>query len=88
MDIDVWVLISGSPRVEGDEEEDDTDDIEYEFDYGVGTLGRQGSGPVPSVYGGSGHAGSYENASSSREDSSMEIPLLTYGEEVNIPASP
>ncbi|MCD7449928.1 hypothetical protein HAX54_002453 [Datura stramonium] len=67
MDIDVWVLISGSPRVEGDEEEDDTDDIEHEFDYGVGTLGRQGSGPVPSVYGGSGHAGSYENALGPRD---------------------
>ncbi|CAN4114162.1 unnamed protein product [Withania somnifera] len=74
--------IKGSPRVEGDEEEDDTDDIEYEFDYGVGTLGRQGSGPVPSAYGGS------EHASSSRQESSspgIEIPLLTYGEEVNIP---
>ncbi|CAN4114160.1 unnamed protein product [Withania somnifera] len=70
--------IKGSPRVEGDEEEDDTDDIEYEFDYGVGTLGRQGSGPVPSAYGGS------EHASSSRQESSspgIEIPLLTYGEE-------
>ncbi|KAJ8544071.1 hypothetical protein K7X08_025689 [Anisodus acutangulus] len=71
--------IKGSPRVEGDEEEDGTDDIEHEFDYSVGTLGRQGSGPVPSVYG-----GSYENATSSRQDSStsgIEIPLLTYGEE-------
>ncbi|XP_006351001.1 cellulose synthase A catalytic subunit 5 [UDP-forming] [Solanum tuberosum] len=75
--------IKGSPRVEGDEEEDDTDDIEHEFDYGVGIL-RQGSGPVSFVYGGSGHAGSYENGSSSRQGSStdgMEIPLLTYGEE-------
>ncbi|KAM3359908.1 cellulose synthase A catalytic subunit 2 [Capsicum galapagoense] len=76
--------IKGSPRVEGDEEEDDTDDIEHEFDYGIGALGRQGSGTVPSVYGGS------ENASSSRQGSSspgIEIPLLTYGEEVNIPDS-
>ncbi|XP_016433906.1 cellulose synthase A catalytic subunit 2 [UDP-forming] [Nicotiana tabacum] len=76
--------IKGSPRVEGDEEEDDIDDIEHEFDYGVGSLGRQGSGRVPSVYGGSGHTGSYENATSSRQDSStpgIEIPLLTYGEE-------
>ncbi|XP_009758840.1 cellulose synthase A catalytic subunit 2 [UDP-forming] [Nicotiana tabacum] len=76
--------IKGSPRVEGDEEEDDIDDIEHEFDYSVGSLSRHGSGPVPSVYGGSGHAGSYENATSSKQDSStpgIEIPLLTYGEE-------
>lgn len=88
--IDVWVLISGSPRVEGDEEEDDTDDIEHEFDYGVEIL-RQGSGPVSFVYGRSGHAGTYEYGSSSRQGSStdgMEIPLLTYGEEVNILVSP
>lgn len=83
----IYGFDSGSPRVEGDEEEDDIDDIEHEFDYGVGSLGRQGSGRVPSVYGGSGHTGSYENATSSRQDSStpgIEIPLLTYGEEVNI----
>ncbi|OIT31343.1 PREDICTED: cellulose synthase A catalytic subunit 2 [UDP-forming]-like [Nicotiana attenuata] len=76
--------IKGSPRVEGDEEEDDIDDIEHEFDYSVGSLSRNGSGPVPPVYGGSGHAGSYENATSSKQDSStpgIEIPLLTYGEE-------
>lgn len=86
MDIDLWVLISGSLRVEGDEEEDDTDDIEHEFNYRA--LVPRGSGPVPSVYGGSGLSGSYENVSFSRQDSSMELPLLTYREEVNIPVSP
>lgn len=71
--------IVGSPRVEGDEEEDDIDDLEHEFDYGdadaLGSL--QYSRAIPSSRGGL--------ASSSGHDSSsqnLDIPLLTYGEEV------
>lgn len=70
--------IKGSPRVDGDEEEDDIDDLEHEFDYGdIDALGSQRySGAVPSTRGGL--------ASSSGHDSStqnLDIPLLTYGEE-------
>lgn len=70
--------IKGSPRVDGDEEEDDIDDLEHEFDYGdIDALGsQQYSGAVPSTRGGL--------ASSSGHDSStqnLDIPLLTYGEE-------
>lgn len=73
------VQILGSPRVEGDEEEDDIDDLEHEFDYGdIDALGpQQYFGAVPSTRGGL--------ASSSGHDSStqhLDIPLLTYGEEV------
>ncbi|KAL2531327.1 Cellulose synthase A catalytic subunit 6 [UDP-forming] [Abeliophyllum distichum] len=76
--------IKGSPRVEGDEEEDDIDDLEHEFDYGnieVSGL-TQSAGVIPAVRGG--HVGSSGSATGSRHDSSsqgLEIPLLTYGEE-------
>ncbi|KAF7840058.1 cellulose synthase A catalytic subunit 6 [UDP-forming]-like isoform X1 [Senna tora] len=71
--------IKGSPRVEGDEDEDDIDDLDNEFDYanpeGLGPQvsetvlsGRNGSGIPPNVE----HQSSHLNS---------EIPLLTYGEE-------
>lgn len=84
---DEW--IAGSPRVEGDEEEDDTDDLDNEFDYGdIDALGPQ---PMSeSLYSGrpntgrganngSGLATNLEHGSSALNS---DIPLLTYGEEV------
>lgn len=71
----------GFARVEGDEDEDGIDDLENEFDYVKSEpLGfTQTGGAVGSFYGGL--AGS---ATTSKHDSSqgVEIPLLTYGEEV------
>uniref|UniRef100_A0A2N9HJC7 Cellulose synthase n=1 Tax=Fagus sylvatica TaxID=28930 RepID=A0A2N9HJC7_FAGSY len=81
--------LKGSPRVEGDEEEDDIDDLDNEFDYG----NFDGLGPHEAAEAmlsarlntGRGH---HSNASgipsfSERETSplSPDIPLLTYGEE-------
>nr|AGV22108.1 cellulose synthase 6 [Betula luminifera] len=81
--------IKGSPRVEGDEEEDDIDDLDNEFDYGnLNGLGPQ-EGAEAMLYShlNSGR-GYHSNASgipalSAHETSplSSEIPLLTYGEE-------
>ncbi|CAA2968796.1 cellulose synthase A catalytic subunit 2 [UDP-forming] [Olea europaea subsp. europaea] len=78
--------IKGSPRVEGDDEEDDIDDLEHEFDYeDIEALGHtQSTGVIPAVRGC--HIDSSESAAGSRHDSSskgLEIPLLTYGEEDN-----
>ncbi|CAA0839205.1 Cellulose synthase A catalytic subunit 6 [Striga hermonthica] len=71
--------IKGSPRVEGDEDEDDIDDLEHEFDYGdIEASGfPQSAGSMNTAHGG-------VFGSASRPDSSSqcpEIPLLTYGEE-------
>ncbi|GFQ02663.1 cellulose synthase a catalytic subunit 2 [UDP-forming] [Phtheirospermum japonicum] len=70
--------IKGSPRVEGDDEEDEVDDLEHEFDYGkIESLGF-----IPSV--GPVHCGRAGLTTISRHDSSSEgheTPLLTYGEE-------
>ncbi|KAL0424463.1 UNVERIFIED_CONTAM: Cellulose synthase A catalytic subunit [UDP-forming] [Sesamum radiatum] len=76
--------VKGSPRVEGDEEEDDIDDLEHEFDYGniEASSFTQVVGAMPSGCGG--HAGSTGSATSLKNDSSsqrLEFPLLTYGEE-------
>ncbi|KAK4411596.1 Cellulose synthase A catalytic subunit [UDP-forming] [Sesamum angolense] len=76
--------VKGSPRVEGDEEEDEIDDLEHEFDYGniEASSFTQVVGAMPSGRGG--HAGSTGSATSSKNDSSsqgLEFPLLTYGEE-------
>lgn len=63
------VIVSGSPRVEGDEEDDGIDDLDFEFDYKSGleseTFSRRNS----------------EFDLSSAPPGS-QIPLLTYGEEV------
>ncbi|EPS71230.1 hypothetical protein M569_03522 [Genlisea aurea] len=71
--------IKGSPRVEGDEDEDGADDLEHEFDYGDIEALRylQGAGATASAHGG-------RLVVDSRHDSASqtpEIPLLTYGEE-------
>ncbi|KAL8047303.1 hypothetical protein ABFS82_08G236200 [Erythranthe guttata] len=74
--------IKGSPRVEGDEDEDSVDDLEHEFDYGdIEYSGfTDSAGVINSAYRGS--AGS---ASTSRHHHSssqgLEFPLLTYGDE-------
>lgn len=79
--IDNCICAIGFARVEGDEDEDDIDDLENEFDYVKSEpLGfTQNGGAVGSSYGGL--AGS---ATTSGNDSSqgIDIPLLTYGEEV------
>ncbi|KAJ8765698.1 hypothetical protein K2173_014820 [Erythroxylum novogranatense] len=72
--------LKGSPRVEGDEEEDDIDDLEHEFDYGLDGMGpeqvaeamlssRLNTGGVPT------------NSELESSPPSSKIPLLTYGEE-------
>lgn len=67
--------IKGSPRVEGDEEEDDIDDIDNEFEYG----NLDASGPHSVAEG----AHPYSSAIPECESAPLgsEIPLLTYGEE-------
>ncbi|EXB36918.1 Isoxaben-resistant protein 2 [Morus notabilis] len=67
--------IKGSPRVEGDEEEDGIDDIDNEFEYG--NLDASGAHQVADG------SHPYSSAVLERESSPLgsEIPLLTYGEE-------
>ena len=72
---------AGSPRVEGDEDEDGIDDLDNEFDY----ANLDSVGPYHS---GEGTYGSYHNTGrgqSEVEPSPLgsEIPLLTYGEVVS-----
>ncbi|GAB4854117.1 glycosyltransferase 2 [Ancistrocladus abbreviatus] len=63
----------GSPRVEGDDEEDDVDDLDNEFNYAQGNnkARRQWQGEVAHL------------SSSSRHES-QPIPLLTNGQPVGI----
>ncbi|KAK4277933.1 hypothetical protein QN277_015852 [Acacia crassicarpa] len=76
--------IKGSPRVEGDDDEDDIDDLDNEFDYGD----LDASGPHP-MSDGRLHTGRGSNSNASGipanldHESSLnsDIPLLTYGEE-------
>ncbi|KAL2498682.1 Cellulose synthase A catalytic subunit 6 [UDP-forming] [Abeliophyllum distichum] len=67
--------VKGSPRVEGDEEEDGIDDLEHEFDYGniEASILTPILGAVPFTCGN--HSGT------SSQD--LEIPLLTYGVEIS-----
>lgn len=78
--------ISGSPRVEGDEEEDDTDDLENEFDIAnkdPNSVSEAMLYPHLAVGRGS-HANGSGNMASDLDSSSVptDIPLLTYGQEV------
>ncbi|XP_062148403.1 cellulose synthase A catalytic subunit 6 [UDP-forming] [Alnus glutinosa] len=81
--------IKGSPRVEGDEEEDDIDDLDNEFDYGnLNGLGPQEGAEAMLSSHLNPRRGYHSNASgipalSAHENSTLgsEIPLLTYGEE-------
>ncbi|XP_030461905.1 cellulose synthase A catalytic subunit 2 [UDP-forming]-like [Syzygium oleosum] len=76
--------LKGSPRVEGDEEEDDTDDLDNEFDYDPSDSQQVAEKMFSSRlnYG----RGAHPNASgmpTEVESSplSSQIPLLTYGQE-------
>lgn len=71
--------IRGSPRVEGDEEEDDIDDLENEFDYGENDddLNFPQASRL-SARGGLASSSGYRHDSTSQNP---DIPLLTYGEE-------
>ncbi|KAL0543527.1 hypothetical protein IC582_018624 [Cucumis melo] len=81
--------IKGSPRVEGDEDEDDIDDLDNEFDYGnLDDFGPHHAAEGSYVSHLNSGRGSHPNAShipgqSEHEPSPLgsEIPLLTYGEE-------
>ncbi|MBA0772258.1 hypothetical protein Gotri_007669 [Gossypium trilobum] len=80
--------IKGSPRVEGDEEEDDIDDLDNEFDYG--TLDPQQVTDAMLTARLNAVRGSQPNSSRMPAHSelyssppSSQIPLLTYVEEVS-----
>lgn len=64
-----FLYFVGCPRVEGDEDEDDVDDIENEFNY------AQGASKVRRPHHG-------EEFSSSSRHESQPIPLLTHGHAV------
>lgn len=67
------MYILGSPRVDGDDEEDDVDDIENEFNYARGNskARRQWQGEDADL------------SSSSRHEPQQPIPLLTNGQPVS-----
>ncbi|GAU35054.1 hypothetical protein TSUD_69770 [Trifolium subterraneum] len=78
--------LKGSPRVEGDEEEDGIDDIDNEFDYDLDDFGQPQH--PDSVFSGRLNTGRGSNTNISGANSehgspplNSEIPLLTYGEE-------
>lgn len=64
--------IKGSPRVEGDEEDDGIDDLDFEFDY------KSGLGSEHVSDGFSRRNSEFDLASAAH---SSQIPLLTYGDE-------
>lgn len=67
-------MLSGSPRVEGDEEDDGIDDLDFEFDYRSGL----GSEQVSHTF--SRRNSEFDLASAQH---GSQIPLLTYGDEVS-----
>lgn len=71
--VNKFVIILGSPRVEGDDEEEEFDDIENEFNYAQGKskARRQWQGDDTDL------------SSSSRHESQQPIPLLTHGQQVS-----
>ncbi|XP_072999949.1 cellulose synthase A catalytic subunit 5 [UDP-forming]-like [Typha latifolia] len=76
----------GSPRVEGDEEEDGADDIEHEFDfgghYGDNKLGSFDSKLHSQISVGQSSSNGFGIAASIVPYTGASIQLLTYGEEV------
>lgn len=62
----------GSPRVDGDDDEEDVDDLDNEFNYAQGSKARHQWQGEDS-----------ELSSSSRHDSQRPIPLLTNGQPVS-----
>ncbi|GMP25456.1 hypothetical protein CsSME_00002316 [Camellia sinensis var. sinensis] len=84
--------IAGSPRVEGDEEEDDIDDLEHEFDFAnleacspQELFGEMVSAHFNTAY--CAHTNTSETATRTPSELGSscppEIPRLTYDEEVN-----
>ncbi|KGN45860.2 cellulose synthase A catalytic subunit 2 [UDP-forming] [Cucumis sativus] len=77
--------LKGSPRVEGDEEEDDIDDLENEFDIANKDPNSASEAMLyPHLAVGRGsHANGSGNMASDLDSSSVptDIPLLTYGQE-------
>ncbi|KAJ7974041.1 Cellulose synthase [Quillaja saponaria] len=81
--------VKGSPRVEGDEDEDDTDDLEHEFDMGS-NIGRDPHHIAEAIFSARLNTGrgSQVNTSGITTPSELDaasvgpdIPLLTYGQE-------
>lgn len=66
---------SGSPRVHGDEEEEDVDDLDNEFNYKPGN----GKGPEWQLHGQGDDA---DLSSSARHEPHHRIPRLTSGHQV------
>ncbi|KAH0931314.1 hypothetical protein HID58_008431, partial [Brassica napus] len=66
--------IKGSPRVEGDEEDDGIDDLDFEFDYKSGLGGSEQASDTFSR-----RNSEFDLASAAH---GSQIPLLTYGDEV------
>ncbi|XP_057737823.1 cellulose synthase A catalytic subunit 6 [UDP-forming]-like [Arachis stenosperma] len=74
--------IKGSPRVEGDEDEDDIDDLDNEFEYGHhDAFGTTSDAVSSGHYANSNIAGNPANFEHDSAPLNSEIPLLTYGEE-------
>lgn len=69
------LYLSGSPRVEGDDEEDDVDDLDNEFSY------RQGNAKAGSKWQLQGQE-DVDLSSSSRHEPQHRIPRLTSGQQV------
>ncbi|KAG9139407.1 hypothetical protein Leryth_017334 [Lithospermum erythrorhizon] len=75
--------IKGSPRVEGDEDEDGFDDLEHEFEYN-NNMHRDPQHPGEALFTGRLHTSASGITTPSEADSpglDNEIPLLTYGQE-------
>ncbi|KAL8473748.1 hypothetical protein ACS0TY_029882 [Phlomoides rotata] len=68
--------IKGFPRVEGDEDEEDVDDLDKEFDYAKDeAFGFSQYAGATSIHGGLAATSSHDSPQG------LNIPLLTYGEE-------
>lgn len=63
---------TGSPRVDGDDDEDEVDDLENEFNYGQGNVKARSQWERDDA----------DLSSSSRHESQRPIPLLTNGQAV------
>lgn len=74
----------GSPRVDGDEEEDDVDDLENEFNYTHGGRdGRQQRAEAMMQWQMHGRGEEIDSVTSSRQDPQTQLPLLTNGQAVS-----
>lgn len=69
----LFFLYIGSPRVDGDDDEDDIDDLENELNYSQGKLKARSQW----------HGDEVELSASSRHESQQPIPLLTNGQPVS-----